>query len=102
MEKASKHLIPVCLELGGKAPVIVHKDCSLEVAAKRITWGKFLNVGQSCIAPDYVMVHKDIKEKFVSLVKKSIEEFFTEKPKDSKDYGRMVNSFHFNRVKKNY
>jgi len=58
------------LELGGKSPVIIHNDANLGVAAKRLTWGKFLNVGQSCIAPDYVLVHKDVKNKLIDLVKK--------------------------------
>jgi len=100
MEKASKFLIPICLELGGKAPVVVHKDASLSVAARRITWGKFLNVGQSCIAPDYILVHKDVKEKFITGVKSMIEEFFTKTPKESKEYGRIINKMHFNRLKK--
>lgn len=78
MEKASKHLTPTTLELGGKSPCIVDKDANIEVSAKRIAFGKFLNAGQTCIAPDYLFVHKDIKDVFVKEIIKSIKEFYSE------------------------
>lgn len=71
MQAAAKRLVPVTLELGGKSPCIVHKDANLEVAAKRIAWGKFMNAGQTCVAPDYLFVHEDIKEAFLQALKKS-------------------------------
>ncbi|AIO19435.1 Aldehyde dehydrogenase [Candidatus Izimaplasma bacterium HR1] len=99
MEKASKHLTPISLELGGKSPVIVDKNVNIQVAAKRITFGKYLNSGQTCIAPDYLYVHKDIKEEFISEMNKNIIEFYGEKPLESSIYGSIINQRHFNRLK---
>lgn len=98
-QAAAKHLTPVALELGGKSPCIVDGDVNLEVAARRITWGKFTNAGQICIAPDYIYVHKDVKPKFLALVKENITEFFGADPKQSPDLGRIVSVRHFNRIK---
>jgi acyl-CoA reductase-like NAD-dependent aldehyde dehydrogenase len=98
-QKAAKHLTPVTLELGGKSPCIVDKDTDLDVTVKRIAWGKYLNAGQICIAPDYILVHKDVKAEFVSKVKATITEFFGNNPKDSKDFGRIVSNKHFHRIK---
>lgn len=98
MEKASKHLIPVTLELGGKSPCIVHEDADLRKASKRIIWGKFLNAGQTCVAPDYLMVHESIKEELLSYMKADIKEFFGEEPFISEDYGRIINDRHFKRL----
>ena len=81
MEAASKNLIPVTLELGGKSPCIVDKDANIKLSAKRIVWGKYLNVGQTCVAPDYVYVHKDVKEK---LLKEMVKEIESEYGKDAK------------------
>jgi len=92
MESAAKNLTPVELELGGKNPVVVDKDANLEIAAKRIIWGKFLNAGQSCVAPDYLYVHEDILEKMLPCLKKSIEQFYSENPQESNDFGRIVNA----------
>lgn len=98
MEAAAKNLVPVTLELGGKSPCIVDKSANLETAAKRIAWGKFLNVGQTCVAPDYLLINKEVKESFIELIKKYIKEFFGENPKESKDYGRIINERHANRL----
>jgi len=98
MEKASKHLIPVTLELGGKSPVIVHNSANLKIAAKRILWGKLINAGQTCIAPDYVMAHEDIVDELCEVFRKTILEFYGEDPIHSKDFGRIINEKHMNRL----
>ncbi|MEG2984966.1 MAG: aldehyde dehydrogenase [Peptostreptococcaceae bacterium] len=99
MEKASKNLIPTTLELGGKSPAIVDKTAKLDIAAKRIVWGKFSNAGQTCVAPDYLLVHEDIYEEFMNKLKVTITEFYGSNIKDNKDFGRIVNSRHMNRLK---
>lgn len=99
MEAASKHLTPVTLELGGKSPCIVHKDANPELAARRIIWGKCLNSGQTCVAPDYLLVHRDIKDRVISAMKTSIIEFFGEKPCQNPEYPKIINEKHFNRLK---
>lgn len=98
MEKASKHLTPVTLELGGKSPVIVDNTAKLNIAAKRIVWGKFSNAGQTCVAPDYILVHEDIYDEFIEKVKDKIKEFYSENVKQNKDYGRIVNDRHMKRL----
>lgn len=98
MRKAAEHLTPVTLELGGKSPTIVDKSANIALAAKRIVFGKYLNCGQTCVAPDYVMVHKDVHDAFIEAVKKEITKQFTDKPLDNPDYGKMVNQKHFDRV----
>lgn len=90
MEKAAKRLIPITLELGGKSPCIVDKDANLKMAARRIVWGKLLNCGQTCIAPDYLCVHKDIKDELLTLIVKEIHEQYGETLKESKDYTRII------------
>ncbi len=100
MTEAAKHLTPVTLELGGKSPCIVEPDCDLEVAARRIAWGKFLNAGQTCVAPDYVLVHETIADDFVTHLKTSLTRFYGEDPKTSPDYPRIVNDKHFARITK--
>lgn len=90
MEKASKSLIPVTLELGGKSPCIVDKDANIKMSAKRIAWGKFLNAGQTCVAPDYLYVHEDIKVEFLEELVKEIEEQLGKKQKESPDYPRII------------
>jgi acyl-CoA reductase-like NAD-dependent aldehyde dehydrogenase len=97
-EKAAKHLTPVCLELGGKSPCIVDKNIDLKTSVRRIVWGKFLNAGQSCIAPDYVLVHQDIYEKFTKELSTTITEFFGANPHASESLGRIVNTSHFDRL----
>lgn len=98
MAEAAKNLTPVTLELGGKSPVIVHKDANIEVAAKRIAWGKFLNTGQTCVAPDYIYVHSDIEEEFKRTLGKVINEFYGKNPKESIDYGKIINKRNFSRL----
>ncbi|MGG0123410.1 aldehyde dehydrogenase [Bacillus paranthracis] len=98
MEAAAKNLVPVTLELGGKSPVIVDKTANIDLAAKRIVWGKLLNTGQTCIAPDYVMVHSDVKEELISKMKETIVKYYGENPIQSKDYGRIVNERQFDRL----
>ncbi|MBN8237196.1 aldehyde dehydrogenase [Halobacillus kuroshimensis] len=98
MEKASQRLIPVTLELGGKSPTIVHKDASVDLAAKRIVWGKFTNAGQTCIAPDYLYVHHEVKADLIRSMKKYIQEFYGEHPLKNPDYTKIVNASHFERL----
>ncbi len=100
MMEASKTLTPVTLELGGKSPCIVDSDTDWKVTAKRIVWGKFFNAGQSCVAPDYLLLPKGSTEKFLPLLKITIEEFFTVAPEMSPDYGRIINGNHYERLKK--
>jgi aldehyde dehydrogenase (NAD+) len=97
MEAAAKHLTPVTLELGGKSPCIVHHDANLKLAAKRIAWGKFINAGQTCVAPDYLYVHKDIKEEFIKIFKNTISELYEDIVKNG-EFTRIVSERHFNRV----
>jgi aldehyde dehydrogenase (NAD+) len=98
MEAAAKHLTPVTLELGGKSPAIVDASANLEVAARRIAWGKFLNAGQTCIAPDYVLVAAGLEDRFVELVRRCLFDFYGQEPKASPDYARIVNGSHFDRL----
>ena len=98
MESAARHLTPVTLELGGKSPCIVDKDANIDIAARRIVWGKFLNAGQTCVAPDYMLVHKSVKKEFITKVKKCIKEFYGENPLNSEDLGKIINEKHFNRL----
>lgn len=93
---AAEHLTPVTLELGGKSPVIVTKEANIEVAAKRIVWGKFLNAGQTCVAPDYILVEESVKEQLLELLRKYIAEF-KYKP-DSEQYTRIINHKNFQRL----
>jgi aldehyde dehydrogenase (NAD+) len=98
MAAAAKHLTPVTLELGGKSPCIVDADVNLEVAAKRIVWGKFINAGQICIAPDYLLVDRRIKDELLALIKQNIQTFFGENPIDSPDFCRIISDRHFQRL----
>ncbi|MGD1701313.1 aldehyde dehydrogenase [Dapis sp. BLCC M229] len=98
MEAAAKNLTPVTLELGGKSPCIVDDDIQLEYTAKRITWGKFINAGQTCVAPDYLLVNKSVKSELLEKIQQSIEEFYGENPLESQDYGRIINEKQFNRL----
>lgn len=97
MEAAAKHLTPVTLELGGKSPCIVHHDANLKLAAKRIAWGKFINAGQTCVAPDYLYVHKDIRDEFIKIFKHSINELYEDIIKNG-EFTRIVSERHFKRV----
>ncbi|MGH4118987.1 aldehyde dehydrogenase [Clostridium sp.] len=98
MEAASKHLTPVTLELGGKSPCIVDKDADVKLAAKRIAWGKFLNAGQTCVAPDYILVHGSVKTELLDEITTYIKEFFGEDPVSSNDFPRIINERQFNRL----
>lgn len=98
MEAAAKHLTPVTLELGGKSPCIVHKDAHIKHAAKRIAWGKFLNAGQTCVAPDYVYVHHKIKDRFIEELKRAVKELYGEYPLGNPNYTHIVSERHFNRL----
>lgn len=98
MEAAAKKLIPVTLELGGKSPCIVDKEANIRVAAERIAWGKFLNAGQTCVAPDYLLVHKDVKQEFLKQMKKTLQDFYGDDALASEDYGRVVNERHMDRL----
>ncbi|WP_425446157.1 aldehyde dehydrogenase [Dethiothermospora halolimnae] len=98
MEAAAKNLTPVTLELGGKSPCIVDKDIDTKLAARRIVWGKFLNAGQTCVAPDYLLVHEDTKDKLIKDMKEIINEFYGDNPKESPDYPRIINKKHLDRL----
>lgn len=98
MEAAAKQLIPVTLELGGKSPCIVHHDANIELAAKRIAFGKFTNVGQTCVAPDYLFVHTSVKDKLLAALRQTIEAFYGGEPLHHPDYGRIVSRRHFERL----
>ena len=91
MEAAAKTLTPVVLELGGKSPCIIDKDANLAVAAKRVAWGKALNAGQTCIAPDYLMIHEEVKDKFLRLLVKEWKHLLTKDPQKAKHFVRIVN-----------
>ena len=98
MEKASKHLTPITLELGGKSPCIVDKSANIALSAKRIVFGKFLNLGQTCVAPDYILCHKDVKDKLVLHLKKEIAKQYGDEPLKNADYGKLINKKHFDKV----
>jgi len=98
MREASSHLTPVTLELGGKSPAIVDEDANINLAAKRIVWGKFTNAGQTCVAPDYVYVHETVKFKLLKTMIKYIKNFFGKDPLKNKDYTRIINEKHFSRL----
>ena len=100
MRAAAEHLTPVTLELGGKSPAIVSRHANIDVAARRIAWGKFLNAGQTCIAPDYVLVERPVHDQLVAALGKSITEFYGNDPQASADYARIVNEPHFHRLEK--
>lgn len=91
MQAASQHLTPVILELGGKSPCIVDKGAHIDLAAKRIVWGKFMNAGQTCISPDYLLVHNSIKEELIQKIKAYIQEFYSSEPLNSPFYPRIIN-----------
>ena len=98
MEAASKNLTPVTLELGGKSPALVIDGANLEVTAKRIIWGKSLNAGQTCIAPDHLLVEHKLFDSLISNLKNSINDFYGNNPLDSKHLGRIINQNQFNRL----
>jgi aldehyde dehydrogenase (NAD+) len=99
MAAAAKHLTPVTLELGGKSPCIVDDRVRLDTTAKRIVWGKFLNSGQTCIAPDYILVPRDRRDELVANLCRCVREFYGENPQTSPDYARIVNRKQLTRLK---
>jgi len=98
LRKAAEHLTPVTLELGGKSPCIVDETADIKLAAKRIIFGKFLNCGQTCVAPDYIYCHENIKEKLLSEMQKQIKKQFGENPIKNQNYGKIINEKHFKRL----
>jgi len=100
MRAAAEHLTPVTLELGGKSPAIVSRNANIAVAAKRIAWGKFVNAGQTCIAPDYVLVEQSVHDELVAAMGKAVEEFYGTDVQASADFTRIVNEPHFHRLEK--
>lgn len=98
MSAAAKHLTPVTLELGGKCPAIVCADADVEIAARRIVWGKFLNAGQTCVAPNHVWVDRRIERDLIDAIVKTIREFFGDDPQQNASYGRIINRRHFDRL----
>ncbi|MFC4600144.1 aldehyde dehydrogenase [Cohnella hongkongensis] len=98
MEAAAKQLIPVTLELGGKSPCIVHRDARLALAARRIVFGKLTNAGQTCVAPDYLLVHKEAKEELLKEMAGAVEAFYGSDPIRDPEYGRIVNERHYRRL----
>ena len=100
MSKAAADLTPVSLELGGKNPCVVHNDAHMTFAAKRIAWGKFYNAGQSCVAPDYLLVHEEIRDQFIEKIVSFIHDFYGSDPKNSPDYLRIVNKSNTERLQK--
>ncbi len=97
MEKASRHLTPITLELGGKSPCIVDETANIKLAAKRIVWGKYLNCGQTCVAPDYILCHESVKAELAELLKEEIDRQFKD-AMSNPDYGKIINEKHFDRI----
>ena len=100
MRAAAEHLTPVTLELGGKSPAIVAADANIEVTAKRIAWAKFLNAGQTCVAPDYVLVEASVEDQLVAALTAAVTTFYGSDPRQSNDYARIVNERHHDRLMK--
>ena len=98
LRHAAEHLTPTALELGGKIPCIVDETAKLALAARRIVFGKYLNCGQTCVAPDYILCHRDVKDRLVELICKEVRRQYGEEPLQNPDYGRIVNEKHFNRL----
>lgn len=98
MEAAARQLTPVTLEMGGKSPAIIDETADIKTAARRTAWGKFLNAGQTCVAPDYLYVHRNISKDFTRELISEIEQFFNSDPKQSPDFARIINGGHFERL----
>ncbi len=99
MEAAARFLTPVCLELGGKNPCVVDRDARLDYAARRIAWGKLINAGQTCVAPDYLLVHQQVKDRLVEELRRAFEKFLPEGPVKSPDYASIIDAANFERLK---
>jgi aldehyde dehydrogenase (NAD+) len=100
LRAAAEHLTPVTLELGGKSPVIVEADADIDISARRIAWGKWLNNGQTCLAPDYILINADVKTRFLTAIRDALHSFYGDDVKHSHDYSRIINERHFNRLMK--
>ncbi len=98
MTAAAQHLTPVTLELGGKSPTIVDRSANLDVAARRIAWGKYINAGQTCVAPDYVLVDRRVEGPLMARLRDAVRQFYGADPRTSADFGRIVNDRHFERL----
>lgn len=98
LRHTAENLTPAILELGGKSPCIIDSSAKIRLAAKRVVFGKYLNCGQTCVAPDYILCHKDIKDEFVKEVKIQIEKQYGKNPLENSDYGKIINQKHFERV----
>ena len=98
MTAAARHLTPVTLELGGKCPCLVCADAPIDTTARRIVWGKFMNAGQTCVAPDYIVADRRVQPALVESIKRALREFYGEDPQKSPDYGRIINRKHFDRL----
>ena len=98
MRNAAEHLTPVTLELGGKSPCIVDQTANIKLAAKRIVFGKYLNCGQTCVAPDYIYCHRSVKDKLIKEVRKQIQKQYGKQPLRNPDYGKIINEKHFDRL----
>jgi acyl-CoA reductase-like NAD-dependent aldehyde dehydrogenase len=99
MEAAAKHLTPMTLELGGKSPCIILPDADIDVAARRIVWGKFFNAGQTCVAPDYLLIPPIMKNRFLEKMKETLVEFFGDDPINSPDFARIIDAKNVTRLK---
>lgn len=97
-KSAAEHLTPTTLELGGKNPCIIDETANIKLAAKRIVWGKFLNAGQTCIAPDYIIIHKSVKQHFIEVLRKEIEVSYSRRPEESHDFARIINLKNYERL----
>lgn len=98
MKAAAEHLTPVTLELGGKSPCIIEESANLDLAARRCAWGKFMNAGQTCVAPDYVAIPRKLQDEFILRLKTHLQSFYGEKVKESSDYSRIINQKHMSRL----
>lgn len=98
MKAAAEQLIPVTLELGGKSPAIVHKDANIEISAKRIWWGKTMNAGQICVAPDFALVHSSVRDEFIDHSKKTLSQFYKDGYQPGENYTQIINHDHFDRL----
>ena len=98
MRKAAEHLTPVTLELGGKSPCIVDETANIRLAARRIVWGKYLNCGQTCVAPDYILCREEIREELIAAIREEIRRQFGDDPLSNPDYGKIINEKHFTRI----
>jgi aldehyde dehydrogenase (NAD+) len=98
MEAAARNLTPVTLELGGKSPCVVDETANIDLAAKRIVWGKFINAGQTCVAPDYLLVHKKVRQPLLAGIEKYIKAFYGIKPETNDEYPRIITQKHYERL----